>query len=248
LSAAPPTIGERRPELSSLDPVFAKALAKDPRDRYARCTDFADALRYRLAADDVGETRTWVAAKATPPARRSPLRPAVIVPAVLAVLLVVAVGFGLFELTRADDERAAPQATRTSAPAPSSPPVTPLPPPLPSTTTTASAAPETTSSDTDTTVTAVPAPVAVVGADCGPQGSTGTTANGSTAYCSTLQGTSATIWSLSQGDVPSPTVTVDPTEVPLPIEQETPIRVCMQQTGQTRRECREDIRRGNGLQ
>ena len=250
LSAAPPVIGERRPELASLDPVFAKALAKDPKDRYAHCTDFADALRNRLAADDLGETRTWVAAAATPPARRSPLRPAVIVPAVLAVLLVVAIGFGLFELTRADDERAAPQATRTSAPAPSSPSVTPLPPPLPSTTTptptTTSAAPQTTPSATATTAT--PAPAAVIGADCTPQGSTGTTANGSTAYCSTLQGTSATIWSLSQGDVPSPTVTVDPTEVPLPIEQETPIRVCMQQTGQTRRECREDIRRGNGLQ
>ena len=87
----------------------------------------------------------------------------------------------------------------------------------------------------------------MIGADCSPGGSTGTTASGTTAYCSTLQGTSATIWSLSQGDVPSPTVTVDPTEVPLPIEQETPVRVCMQQTGQTRRQCREDIRRSNGL-
>jgi serine/threonine-protein kinase len=38
----------------------------------------------------------------------------------------------------------------------------------------------------------------------------------------------------------------DPTEAPLPIEQESPMRVCMQQTGQTRRECREEIRRSNG--
>ncbi|RFA05343.1 serine/threonine protein kinase, partial [Mycobacterium tuberculosis] len=66
--------------------------------------------------------------------------------------------------------------------------------------------------------------------------------------CSTLQGTNTTIWSLTEDTVASPTVTAtaDPTEAPLPIEQESPIRVCMQQTGQTRRECREEIRRSNG--
>jgi serine/threonine-protein kinase len=89
--------------------------------------------------------------------------------------------------------------------------------------------------------------VAAIGADCSPGGSTATTANGTTAYCSALQGTSATIWSLTPGEVPSPTVTVDPTETPLPTEQETPLRVCMQQTGQTRRQCRMDILRSNGL-
>ena len=103
-------------------------------------------------------------------------------------------------------------------------------------------------SDSPTTTTAVaPPPAAVIGADCAPAGSTSTTADGTTAYCATLQGASATIWSLSPGEVPSPTVTVQATEMPLPVEQETPIRVCMQQTGQTRRECREDIRRSNGF-
>jgi serine/threonine-protein kinase len=95
-------------------------------------------------------------------------------------------------------------------------------------------------------MTAAPATV-VIGANCSPQGSTGTTANGSTAYCSTLQGTSTTIWSLNQGDVPSPTVTTEATDEPLPTAEESPVRVCMQQTGQTRRQCREDIRRSNGL-
>jgi hypothetical protein len=47
-----------------------------------------------------------------------------------------------------------------------------------------------------------------------------------------------------QGDVASPTVTTDE---PLPIAEESPVRVCMQQTGQTRRQCREGIRRSNGL-
>lgn len=83
---------------------------------------------------------------------------------------------------------------------------------------------------------------------CSPLGSTGTTKTGATAYCSTLQGTNTTIWSLTEGTVASPTVsaTPDPTEPPLPIDQDSPIRICMQQTGQTRHECREDIRRSNG--
>ncbi|MDO3638651.1 serine/threonine protein kinase, partial [Mycolicibacterium sp. KC 300] len=96
------------------------------------------------------------------------------------------------------------------------------------------------------TTAAAPA-AAVVGADCSPAGSTATTADGSTAYCETLQGTDSTIWSLTQGDIPSPTVTTAPTDEPLPAEEEPPVRVCMQQTDMTRRECRRSIRESNGL-
>jgi serine/threonine-protein kinase len=246
LSAAPPVIGDRRPELAALDPVFAKALAKDPKDRYERCADFARALGHRIGGEDSDATRLSAPVAAPIAARRSPLRAGVLVPAVLVVLLVAAVGFGLFELTRADDERV-PSATVTatasrvtSPPAPAPPP--PPPPPQPT-------APPETPTDTSTpTPTVAPAPPAVViGADCAPGGSTGTTINGATAYCSTLQGTRATIWSLNPGDVPPPTVTIDPTETPLPTEQETPVRVCMQQTGQSRFRCWEDIRRSRGL-
>ena len=222
LSATPPAIGDRRPELAALDPVFAKALAKDPRDRYEHCADFARALRHRLGEDDSGETRLSAPVAAPVSGGRSPLRAGILIPAMLVVLLVAAIGFGIFELTRAHDERAAPPAT-TSAGTPQPPP----PPPAP-------------------TQTAAPAPAAVIGADCAPAGSTGTTASGATAYCSTLQGSSATIWSSSQGEIPSPSVTIDPTDTPLPAEQETPIEVCMQQTGQSRLRCRLDIRRGNG--
>jgi serine/threonine-protein kinase len=221
LSATPPAIGDRRPELAALDPVFAKALAKDPRDRYEHCADFARALRHRLGEDDSGETRLSAPVAAPVSGGRSPLRAGILIPAMLVVLLVAAIGFGIFELTRAHDERAAPPAT-TSAGTPQPPP----PPPAP-------------------TQTAAPAPAAI-GADCAPAGSTGTTASGATAYCSTLQGSSATIWSSSQGEIPSPSVTIDPTDTPLPAEQETPIEVCMQQTGQSRLRCRLDIRRGNG--
>jgi serine/threonine-protein kinase len=230
LSATPPAIGDRRPELAALDPVLAKALAKNPDDRFERCADFARALGHRVGGDQSDATRP---ARAAHEARRSLARPGVILPAVLAILLIVAIGFAIVELNRADHEKATPTATGTSAPSR----VTPLPPPPPA----PSASPPATTS------AAAVAPIAVIGADCSPLGSTGTTGSGATAYCSTLQNTSATIWSLTEGTVASPTVTTEPTDQPLPVEEESPVRVCMQQTGQTRRQCREDIRRSNGL-
>lgn len=46
----PPILAETRPELASLDPVFAVALAKRPEDRFARCLDFARALSEQIEA------------------------------------------------------------------------------------------------------------------------------------------------------------------------------------------------------
>jgi DNA-binding beta-propeller fold protein YncE len=46
LSEVPPPLTGRRPDLPlAVDQVMAKALAKSPGDRYARCLDFAEALR-----------------------------------------------------------------------------------------------------------------------------------------------------------------------------------------------------------
>ncbi len=44
LTAAPPALADTRPQLTAFDPVLAVALAKDPADRFARCTDFARAF------------------------------------------------------------------------------------------------------------------------------------------------------------------------------------------------------------
>ncbi|OLP00069.1 hypothetical protein BVU76_22740 [Mycolicibacterium porcinum] len=44
LYTPPPRLSERRPDLAHLDAVMAKALAKQPDKRYARCLDFARAL------------------------------------------------------------------------------------------------------------------------------------------------------------------------------------------------------------
>ena len=197
LSAAPPVIGDRRPELAALDPVFAKALAKDPRDRYERCADFARALRHRLGQRrSGGDAAVDRCGCRTASCGRSPLRAGVLVPAVLAVLLVVG--------RRIRGLRADPRRRRARRPARDR---------LRATATPRRAAPPSAPNRRRRPRRRLP-PRAVIGADCAPAGSTCTTADGATAYCSTLQGTSATIWSSTQGEVPSPTVTIDPTETP----------------------------------
>jgi serine/threonine protein kinase, bacterial len=97
-----------------------------------------------------------------------------------------------------------------------------------------------------TTAALAPPPTVVIGANCTPAGSMGTTADGATAYCSVLQSSGTTVWSLQQGNIESPTVTTEATDTPLPTADESPIRVCMQQTGKTRLQCWESIRRSNG--
>ncbi|MBV8965738.1 MAG: serine/threonine protein kinase [Mycobacteriaceae bacterium] len=74
LTADPPAIGTRRPALSDLGPVFSKALAKAPADRYDSCLDFANALSDRLGevAAQTGATDVTAArAVAIAPRRRS---------------------------------------------------------------------------------------------------------------------------------------------------------------------------------
>jgi serine/threonine protein kinase, bacterial len=250
LTASPPAIADKRPELSALDPVLAKALSKDAKDRFINCMDFARALAHRLGVEpeaDNDRTATSVPIatrshggrhEAQPVPRRKYLRPAYIVPAVLAALLLVAIALVLIQFREIekllnDDYTPPPKPTATSSRA-GAPPAAPPPPSGSSTTT--------------TTATASAAPAAaVVGADCSPVGDTATTANGNTVYCSTLEGTGASIWSVTQGVVPAPTITVttQATDEPLTVGEETPVRVCMQETGKTRRQCREDIRASN---
>ncbi len=244
LSAEPPTVAGHRPDLSGVDPVLAKALAKDPDDRFERCADFAHALAHQLAgaAQDIsGATRLSAppASASTTPDRPGWVRPAVLVPAVLAVLLVVAIGVAAVEFLRADRAEEAPTARQTTTSTATTPSV--APPPAPSTT-------EATETVTDTVAPAATPAAVVIGANCAPLDSTATTGNGATAYCASVPGSDATIWSLTQGEVPSPTSTPpwDPAEPVIPAEEAFPVLTCMAQTGQTRRECRDDIRASNG--
>jgi serine/threonine protein kinase len=103
LSAPPPRISQHRPELAELDGALAKALAKNPADRYATCTDFAVALGGQLNTEAAGATQAVathievIAAPQTPSAaapqvrsnRRTVLAVAAIVGAALAGLAVL---------------------------------------------------------------------------------------------------------------------------------------------------------------
>jgi serine/threonine-protein kinase len=67
--APPPPIGERIPELAPLDPVFAKAMAKKPADRFARCQDFTHELQRAL---DAGVDTTRLAPRGADATRLAP--------------------------------------------------------------------------------------------------------------------------------------------------------------------------------
>jgi serine/threonine-protein kinase len=254
LSALPPSVGEHRPELANLDPALRKALSKDPADRFDRCVDFARALAHHITTPlsgdgltDTDATRLTPIADAAPgggeperPAHKSWLRPAILIPVLLVLLIAVAAAFiagrDRGETVATEDVHTTTATTTTATSV-----VPPPPPPATTTTTTTTA---TTSTPTDT-VTVQPTPTAVIGSNCTEPGATGTTEDGATAYCTQLQYTNRYLWSVHQDVIPNPVVTSSPTTVP-PTEAESPVRICMQETGHSRLRCAAEILRGNG--
>jgi serine/threonine-protein kinase len=211
VSAPPPEIADRKPELSGLGPVLSKALAKSPDDRYETCMDFAKALALQLDVEVGGLGANDATLDAMALARRrkkyepkSRTRSLLIASAILAAVLIVGAVAAVI-LTARHRNEAVPQPTP-----------------------------------------AVPAvPVVLVGADCGVLGAAGITETGQKAYCARLPSTGDIMWSVVSGVVPTPTVTKAPTDPVYPAGIEQQVDVCIQQTGQTRPQCREDIRRGN---
>ncbi len=121
LTARPPEIGDRIPELSGLGPAFDRALAKSPADRYATCTEFAEAMTEGLsaAAQELGATDSTMPApvarqankhvKTEPGSRR--LRLGLLAAGILAVLIggAIAIGIGV---VRWDDSTGQPALPR----------------------------------------------------------------------------------------------------------------------------------------
>ena len=263
LTAQPPSLAARRPELANLDPALRRALSKEPADRYERCADFADALARHISMPSAGvvgtdpnATRRTPIADAAPlgdqpwPLRRASwLRPRVLLPILLGVLLIGAIAFVAGRFRGEDVEAQDLRDTTTRASSSVAPPVVP---PLTTTQTTITTTPitttpttVTTSTTTDTvTATATPA-AAVVGARCGEPGATGVTADGATVYCTQLQYTNRYLWSVHSDQIPNPVITSSPVTAP-PSEDESPVRICMQETGHTRLRCAADILRANG--
>lgn len=222
VTAPPPPIAERKPELSGLGPVLSKALAKAPDDRYETCTDFADALARHLdgVVDEIGDTDATMAASAVVPPnhhKASPKRemPAWRIPAAaLVALLVVGGALAAFFLTR---HRSADVAQ-----------------------------PHVATASTPSTQAGPAVPVVLVGADCAVLGAAGVSEQGQRAYCARLPATGDVLWSLVPGtEVPSPTATPGATDTVYPPGIEQQVEICVEQTGQTRLQCREDVRQGN---
>jgi serine/threonine protein kinase len=130
--AAIPSISEQGDLPAELDPVFRRALAKDPADRYPSADEFVSALRDRLG--------TWPPTVFRPPRRRFPF-PAIVGGILLALALA---GAGLAALLTGGGDGgggAAPPRTVTNvktvvstatATTRAEPPPPPPPPPAPS--------------------------------------------------------------------------------------------------------------------
>ena len=257
LTAAPPSLGDRRPELANLDPALRKAMSKDPADRYERCADLARAMGQHITtplSGDVGtdpdSTRLTPITDAAPlggeppppPSPTSWLRPKVVLPVLALLLLVVAVAFVVGRF-RGEDVMSAEMKDSTTASASTS--VAPPPPPPVTTTTTTDQPRRRPRRRPTDTVTVAQTPTAVVGSRCGEPGATGTTADGATVYCTQLQYTNRYLWSAHQDLIPNPVLTASPAAPP-PSEDESPVRICMAETGHGRLRCAEEILRGNG--
>jgi serine/threonine-protein kinase len=76
LNATPPALADNHPELSGLDSALAVALAKDPKDRFPRCSDFARALAEPASAHD-SQSHSEATEPATRAAGEPPYSPAV---------------------------------------------------------------------------------------------------------------------------------------------------------------------------
>jgi predicted Ser/Thr protein kinase len=106
-----PSVCDVNPELPrELDPVFAKALAKHPSERYGSCAEFVAALRGALDVA-AGPTRAIGVVAGRPPRRT---RPAWLVPVLAALLLAGIAAGAAVALSGGDSPKGAPPPQKMS--------------------------------------------------------------------------------------------------------------------------------------
>jgi serine/threonine-protein kinase len=219
LTAQPPSISVHRPELSGLGRAFEKALAKLPADRFDRCVDFARALANSSATEYAGHdpdaTRS-AGAVAGPRHAKAPLKPASPTQSRGRILVAAALVLSLVAVAAVVLLAVFERdEIRTEA-------RDTAPPPASGT---------------------VALPVVVVGADCATLGGAGVTQGGEPAYCARLSSSGEPLWSLFPGEIPHPSDAPQPAAGTA--HPDTPVLVCMEQTGQSRDDCHGDIQGEN---
>ena len=136
--APPPSIGVHRPELAGLDAVFAKAMAKQPSQRYASCAEFAAQLTRQpdqgsLYAGAIPFPDTQPSLDATAPtlptspapAPAKQRRPGVLIGALFGAALLITGGvFAVVKLTQHHHPSAAPRPSGSAAATPNTGPFT----------------------------------------------------------------------------------------------------------------------------
>ncbi|MGO8937239.1 MAG: serine/threonine-protein kinase [Mycobacterium sp.] len=171
LTAIPPKLSDRRPDLARLDDAMSTALAKDPSDRFARCREFARALSGQQAiGTSIGDRETEVGITAStvtlppepPPAsmggtRRWWQHPATVIAASMSLLLVGAL---IFVGIQASRNRQSPPTGTASASPTLTPTFTPQPTPLSPTAATPAPSPPLTSSSSTVAVPSTSSPPA----------------------------------------------------------------------------------------
>jgi serine/threonine-protein kinase len=245
-ASAPSTM---RPELAPFDAAFAKALAKNPHDRYRNCRDFAKALTDAAGSsggDYPVSARTLLAPiPAIRPAastrRRSSVRGMLAAAVTLALIAGAAL---LWHPWTQQDKAAAPTPPTTAAPSATTTPVrssTPLPAPstTPSPATTSSSPPPPPPSSAPANLsgaTAAPtvaaSSIAVVGSGCNSQSSPTVDSDGVPVYCAQFPSTDAFIWTREVVQFPcGPRTCVGVQTTLFGLDADTGVSICVTQTG-----------------